>query len=189
MDRFYSEIEKVLQSSQHEDLNLDEPYNLQIKLLGETHMKDIRNKERMILNRLDKPNYGVDDLLASDNSHQNSKEFSQKDTLENNSDLNTDWFYLGPVENSNQSLSENYSESSINVDEQFPWRVPYRVKKSTDKELYLMKIPSKIPDNLEKPPENAPKGMDLNNYYQDMIMCFRKNCLILSIILGEYKSI
>ena len=63
------------------------------------------------------------------------------------------------------------------------------IMKAPDKEKSLIRIPSRVPENLETQPKNRPKGIDCKGYYRDMETCFEKNCLILSIILGEYQNV
>ena len=62
---FYSKLESVLQSSKFDNLKLSDPFTLKIKLLGEQHMKEIRQKQEDILKRLSIPNFGIDEFFKS----------------------------------------------------------------------------------------------------------------------------
>ena len=62
---FYSKLESVLQSSKFDNLKLNDPFNLQIKLLGEEHMKHLREKQEKELHEINMkiPNYGSDEIF------------------------------------------------------------------------------------------------------------------------------
>ena len=65
---FYAKLESVLQSSKFDNLKLNEPFDLKIKLLGEEHMKYLREKQEEVeekLKKLNIPNYGLDDLFQN----------------------------------------------------------------------------------------------------------------------------
>ena len=58
----YAKLESVLQSSKFESLMLNDPFDLKITVLGEQHMKELRQKQERILKNRNIPNYGLNDL-------------------------------------------------------------------------------------------------------------------------------
>lgn len=59
---FYSKLESVLQSSKFDSLKINDPFHLKIKILGEEHMKEIRQEQEAVYKRLNIPNYGLDEF-------------------------------------------------------------------------------------------------------------------------------
>ena len=77
---FYSKLESVLQSSKFDNLRLNDPFNLQIKVLGKHHMKEIREKqekEEAKLRKLNIPNYGLDKFFR--NMEEQRQNFKMQD--------------------------------------------------------------------------------------------------------------
>ena len=62
---FYAKLESVLQSSKFENLMLNEPFDLKIKLLGRQHMKELRQKQGDILKNLNIKNFGLFNLFEA----------------------------------------------------------------------------------------------------------------------------
>ena len=63
---FYAIMESTLQSSKFENLYLQDPFNLKIKILGHYHMEALREKQAKYLNKikwLKVPNYGLENLF------------------------------------------------------------------------------------------------------------------------------
>ena len=77
---FYSKLESVVQSSKFDNLRLNDPFNLQIKVLGKHHMKEIREKqekEEAKLRKLNIPNYGLDKFFQ--NMEEQRQNFKMQD--------------------------------------------------------------------------------------------------------------
>ena len=66
IQQFYAIMESVLQSSKFDNLNLDDPFDLKIRLLERQHMQVIRDKQKKYLKRLNLPNYGLDNLFGTE---------------------------------------------------------------------------------------------------------------------------
>ena len=77
---FYSKLESVLQSSKFDSLKINDPFHLKIKMLGEEHMKEIRQEQEAVNKRLNIPNYGLENFIGFLKSNLKVSKCKKKDT-------------------------------------------------------------------------------------------------------------